>query len=229
MYRRAILKSFAPFGAAIVLALAIAPSASAQETGSAAMPEMPMMQGGMGPGGMMGMGGPGMMGQGSGGMGMMSGGMGMCPGMMGSGMGGMGMMGGGMGMGGGMMGMGPMAMLNLSDEQRAKLNKIQDGLRKQHWETMGKMMDEQAGLRDLHDADAPDAKKIGAVYERIQALQRQNMVASIEAQNKMRAVLTKEQQEQLKQMRRGGMPMGGPGMMMGPRGQMGPGMPMPNR
>jgi Spy/CpxP family protein refolding chaperone len=173
----------------------------------------------MGPGGMMG--GPGMMGMGPG-MGMMGmgGGMGMGPGMMGGGM--MGMMGGGMGMMGPGMGMGPFAMLNLTDEQRAKINKIQDDLQKKNWDTQGKIMEESTKLRDLYDVDTPDAKKISAVYERIFALKRQTIEASIDAHNKMRAVLTKEQQEQLKNWRRGGMGMGPGGY--GPRGMPGPGM-----
>ena len=76
-------------------------------------------------------------------------------------------------------------------------------------------------LRDLYDTDTPDAKKIGAVYDKIFGLKRQLIVSGIEANNKARAVLTKEQQEQIKQMRRGGMGMGG----YGPRGGgMGPGM-----
>jgi Spy/CpxP family protein refolding chaperone len=170
--------------------------------------------------------GPGMMG---GGMGMMGGGMGMGPGMMGGGMGpgmmsGMGMMGGGMGMGPGMMGggmgmmgMGPFGMLDLSDDQRAKLNKLQDEHRKKDWEIAGKIMDEQAKLRDLYDADTPDAKKIGTAYGAIARLQQQAVEANVELHNRMQAVLTKEQREQLKQWRRGM----GPGMGPGPRGMMG--------
>lgn len=199
-------------GAAAIVTLVLLPAtmAMAHSQGGMGMQHMPMMCGGM-----MGMG------QGMG----MGGGMGMGHGMMGMDHGGMMGMSQGM-MGGGMMGMGPMAMLNLSDEQRDKLNKINDALHKQHWETMGKIMEEGTKLRDLYDADTPDAKKIGAVYERIFALQRQKIEAGIEAQNKMRAVLTKEQQEQLKQMRRGGMPMYGPGGMMRHQGPMGPGMRM---
>jgi Spy/CpxP family protein refolding chaperone len=129
-----------------------------------------------------------------------------------------GMMAGGMGMTGPGMGMGPFAMLNLSDEQRAKINKIQDELQKKNWDTQGKILEESAKLRDLYDVDTPDPKKISAVYERIYALKRQTIEASIDAHNKMRAVLTKEQQDQLKTWRRGGMGMGPGGY--GPRGMM---------
>ncbi len=160
---------------------------------------------------------------GYGGMGMMGPGMMMGGGMMGGGMMGGGMMGGGMmGMGPGMMGggMGPMGMLNLTDDQRTKINKIFDDSRKKHRETYGKIEDESVKLRDLYDADTPDAKKIGAVYDKIFDLKREAIVGTIDAHNKARAVLTKEQQEQLRQWRRGGMGMGG----YGPRGGSGPGM-----
>jgi Spy/CpxP family protein refolding chaperone len=117
----------------------------------------------------------------------------------------------GMGM---MSGMSPFGMLDLSDEQRGKLNKIQDDSRKKHWEIMGKIMDESARLRDLYQEDKLDAKKIGAVYDRIFKLQRESIDAGIDAYNKAHAVLTREQREKLKQWHRGG---------WGPHGMMGPG------
>lgn len=188
---------------------------------------------GMGPG-MMGM-GPGMMGMGPGMMGMMEM---MGPGMMGGpgmmmgqgGMGGMGMMGpgmmGGMGMmgGPGMMGsgMGPLGMLDLSADQRSKIAQIQSDLRKRQWGTTGQVMDEQEKLQELLAAETPDPKKVGAAYAKIADLQRQMMEAGIEAHNRVQAVLTKEQREQLRQLGRGrGGPAGpgmGPGMGGGMRG-----------
>ena len=72
----------------------------------------------------------------------------MGPDMMGSyGQAGPGMMGGfgpGYGMGPGMMGgYGTGADLNLSAERRIKITKIQDDVRRKHWELMGKMQDDQ--------------------------------------------------------------------------------------
>jgi len=183
----------------------------------AAQQDSPMMgEGDMSPymqAGRMGYGGYGM-GPG-GGMGMMGGGM--MDMMMGGSGGGMGMMGGGM-----MGGMGPLGMLDLSDEQRGKIEKIQDDTRRKNWDTYGKIMDEQSKLRDLYSGETVDPKKVGAVYGGISKLQQQVIEANVEAHNRVQAVLTKEQKEQLKQWSRGG--MGGRGMMgPGGRGGYGPG------
>jgi len=160
------------------------------------------MMGGM-MGNMMGQGGMGMMGQG---------------GMMGNmmGQGGMGMMGQG-GMMGNMMGQGGMGMmgtLDLTDEQRTQIFKIADATRKQQWELMGKMMDEQSRLRDLQLAGKPDPKQVGAVYGKIFDVKRQMIENRVAAANKMHDVLSDEQKAELEQRTRGmmgngGMPMGG--------------------
>jgi Spy/CpxP family protein refolding chaperone len=173
--------------------------------------------------------GPGMMG-GYGGYGYHvgpRGGYGMGPGMMGGyggyGMG-PGMMGGygyhmgprgGCDWGPGMMGghgMWALSALNLTDDQRAKINKILDNERKQHWAVMGKMMDEQIKLRDLYAQSEPDPKKVGAAYGAIAKLQQQMIEAHVQAGNEIHKILTKEQREQMEQWRHGGWgPGGGPG------------------
>ncbi len=152
--------------------------------------------------------GPGMMGGYGDGYGMM-GGQGMGPGMMG-GYGGPGMMGG--------QGMGPYAMLNLSDDQRSKINKIHDAERKQHWAIMGKMMDVENKQRDLLAQSEPDPKKVGAAYAEMAKLRQQMLETHVQANNDMQKVLTKEQREQMQQWHRG--MRGGPGGV-GPRGMMG--------
>mgnify|MGYP001567232491 CR=1 FL=1 len=144
-------------------------------------------------------------------------GYGMGPGMMGGGNGHMGMMGGGYGMGSGMgmmgmMGGGALGMLDLSDEQRTKIEKIHDEERKQHLAIMGKMLDVQSKMRELYAADEPDPKKVGVVYGEMAKLQQQMLETHVQASNQMKALLTKEQREQLKQWHRGG---------WGPRGSMG--------
>ena len=199
--------SMIPKLAGAIFAAALAASAAAVSAH-----DLDDMMGGYGPGYGMG---PG--------MGMMYGGYGMGPGMMG-GYGGTGMtgMGPGMGMMGGacgpmgMMGMGPLGMLDLSGDQRTKINKLFDDERKKHWGIMGKMMEEQSKLRDLYAADEPDPKKVGAVYGEIAKLRQQMIESHIQTTNQAQALLTKEQREQFRQWHRGGWGHG-----WGPRGPAG--------
>jgi len=123
---------------------------------------------------------------------------------------------GGYDVGPGMMrghGMGPYAMLNLSDDQRSKINKIHDAERKQHWAIMGKMMDVENTQRDLLAQSEPDPKKVGAAYAELSKLRQQMLETHVQANNDMQKILTKEQREQLQQWNRG--------MRGGPRGMMG--------
>jgi Spy/CpxP family protein refolding chaperone len=140
------------------------------------------------------------------GVGMMGGGWGMGHGMggygMGPGMGGYGMgpgMMGGYGMGHGMMGggwgMGPQGLSDLTAEQRTQIAKIRDETRKKNWELMGKMMDEQARLRDLYDAPKRDSDAIANTHKKISELQRRMYEDAADAHKRMESVLTKEQQE----------------------------------
>ncbi len=117
-------------------------------------------------------------------------------------MGGMGMMGGKCPMG--MMGgMGPFSKLDLKDQQRSKIGKISDALRKKNLNLMGKMMDEMSKLRDLYAVDKRDPKKIGAIYGKFFELKRQMIEATIDARNRQEAVLTKEQREKMRRSRSG--------------------------
>lgn len=141
--------------------------------------------------------GPGMMGGGGYGAGMMGDGAG--PGMMrGYGM--------GMGMGMGMGGMGPGAMmpggwaggLDLTDEQRTKINQIQDQIRKSHWALMDSMMDQQAKLRDLYDAPKRDSAAIDSTYKTLDGIRQQMIGTSADARKRIEGVLTKKQLEKLR-------------------------------
>ncbi|MEW5888190.1 MAG: Spy/CpxP family protein refolding chaperone [Pseudomonadota bacterium] len=147
----------------------------------------------------------GMMGGMSGG-GMMQG----CPMMQGGMMGGQGMTGGPMMMDG-------LPGIDVSDEQRKRINAIHDSVRKQQWDLSGKLMDEQARLRDLYSAEKRDPAAIGAQYQRIFDLRRQQIEASIAAHNQVEEALTPEQRKALRESCRrghmGGGMMGGPGMM----------------
>lgn len=168
--------------------------------------------------------GPGMMGMGPRMMQNMGPMMGMCygmmqnmgPGMMGGMMNACPMM-GMMGMGAGMMGANPTTAptqgaaaqppeLDLSDAQQKRINSIRDDERKQHWEIMGKMMDQQARLRDLNLTPTPDPKKVGAVYADLGKLQQQMAEMHVKANNQVYAVLTEEQKNRYLKWRQGGKP-----------------------
>lgn len=133
-----------------------------------------------------------------------------------------------MGMGRGGMGSG-MSMLDIDDKQRKEMRVIQRELRRKIWALKGQMLDEQDKLADLYDADTRNAKAIGNVYGKIFNLKRQIIEATVEAGNKKRAVLSKEQRETLDNTK-GMMGMGGgmgSGMgMMGMGSGMGSGMGM---
>lgn len=97
--------------------------------------------------------------------------------------------------------------LDLSDEQRSKINKLSEDLRHNNWTTKGLIMDESAKLRDLYAADKRDPSAIGKEYQKIFDLQRQMIEATITAQNRIEELLTPDQRVQLKNMRHGGEPV----------------------
>lgn len=135
------------------------------------------------------------------------------PGMMG-GYGRGGMM-GGYGYGGGMMGGygpggmmgfgGPLYQLDLNDQQLGKISQIQDETRRKNWSVMGKLLDERAHMRDLFLAEKRDPAAIGKQAMKIADLRRQMLEASVDAHNRIEALLSKEQKEQLRSYRRGWM------------------------
>jgi len=105
---------------------------------------------------------------------------------------------------GGMMGHGMMvgralSSLNLSDSQRSQILKIQDDVRHQNWELMGKSQDEMAKLRDAYLAGSTaNRKTILDTYKRIDELRLQRIGNVLDAQEKIENVLTVEQRGQLK-------------------------------
>jgi Spy/CpxP family protein refolding chaperone len=134
-------------------------------------------------------------------------GYGMGPGMMGgygSGYGmGSGQMGGGYGpdygMGTGMMGgYGTGSDLNLTVEQRSKIAKIQNEVRRKHWDLMGKMQDEQAQMNDQYASEKRDDAALSASYRKMSELRHQMFDLSLSAQKQIDAVLTQEQREKQK-------------------------------
>jgi len=122
-------------------------------------------------------------------------GYGMGPGMMGGGYGpGYGM---GQGMGPGMMGggYGPgYAALDLTDEQRKKIDAIQEEVWSKQGELMGRMHAQSYRMHDFGKADDAAARK---AFDEMATAHKQMFETRLEARKRIDAVLTPEQRKQL--------------------------------
>jgi Spy/CpxP family protein refolding chaperone len=73
-----------------------------------------------------------------------------------------------------------------------------------HWNLAGEMMDLQAELRDLYAAPKQDSAAIDKTYKKQGELQQKMFEARVEAQKRIEATLTREQQEKLRKYSRRG-------------------------
>jgi Spy/CpxP family protein refolding chaperone len=89
------------------------------------------------------------------------------------------------------------SQLDLSDSQKQQVREIHRKHRRENWSRMGEMMEHQDKLEELYDTDTPDPKAIGKVYAAIFEIKRKKIESQIQTQNKMRTLLTKEQQQRL--------------------------------
>ncbi len=87
--------------------------------------------------------------------------------------------------------------VNLSDEQRTKIDKIENDARTKQWDLMGKMHEEQSRLFTASNANKPDETAISKGYKKIADLRQQMYDTSRAAQKQVDTVLTKEQRDQL--------------------------------
>jgi Spy/CpxP family protein refolding chaperone len=88
--------------------------------------------------------------------------------------------------------------LDLSDDQRKKLDVINDDLQTKTWDIMGKMRVEMSKMRELMVADPLDKAALDATYKRMNDLRQERFDAHLTAHEQMAAVLTKEQRQQLR-------------------------------
>ena len=111
----------------------------------------------------------------------------------------MGGRGSGYGMGPGMMeGYASRADLNLTAEQRSKIAKIRNDVRRKHWDLMGKMQDEQAQMNEQYNSDQRDDAPLSKSYRDMSELRQQMFDLSLSARRQIDAVLTQEQRDKLK-------------------------------
>jgi Spy/CpxP family protein refolding chaperone len=112
---------------------------------------------------------------------------------------------GGPGWGPGMMRGGPQAgcggqfaLSDLTDDQQAKIARIQEENRARNWETMGQLRGEQFKLRQMHMADRLDSDAYLDQQRKVDELRRSLLKSRIEARNQIDALLTKEQRQQFR-------------------------------
>jgi Spy/CpxP family protein refolding chaperone len=91
--------------------------------------------------------------------------------------------------------------LDLSQEQKAKINKLSDDLKHNNWATQGMINDETGKLRDLYEADKRDVAAIGKEYQKVFDLKRQMIETYLETQNRIEEILTLEQLAKMKESR----------------------------
>lgn len=122
-------------------------------------------------------------------------------------MGGMGYgMGHGMGYGRGMMGgmdvkmLGPRTAivwsLDLTSDQRGKIDKLIEKLQHDNWGAMGIIMDDAGVLRDLYHADRRDSVAIDKTYQRIFDFKRQMIKSALDTETEIENLLTPDQMKQ---------------------------------
>lgn len=118
---------------------------------------------------------------------------------------GMGMMDGyghGMGMMGGMgvKMLGPRTAivwsLDLTPDQRTRIDKLIAKLQHDNWAAMGTIMDDSGVLRDLYHADKRDSVAIDKTYQKIFDLKRQMIKAALDTETEIENLLTADQMKQ---------------------------------
>ena len=105
--------------------------------------------------------------------------------------------GGGYGPGGGAM----LESLNLTDEQRDRIQVIREENRQKNWAAMGQVRTEMFKLRRMVSADNADTNAVLEQQKKVDELRRQMLASRLEARKQVEAVLTPEQRKQFRQYR----------------------------
>jgi len=87
--------------------------------------------------------------------------------------------------------------LDLNDRQRKEIRAITRELRAKVWEIEDKIEDTSDELFTLYGGKHRDSKAIGKVYDKIFDLRRQKIELSIDAGNRVEAILTPEQRQNM--------------------------------
>lgn len=88
--------------------------------------------------------------------------------------------------------------LNLTDDQRGKIAKIQEENRSKNWSVMGQMQSEMFKQRQMYFADKMDANAVAEQQRKVDDFRRQMLKSHIETRNEIDALLTPEQRQQFR-------------------------------
>jgi len=96
-------------------------------------------------------------------------------------------------------GLGELGRLQLSESQHKQVLAIQDQLRRDDWVVMGKMYDEMAALRNaMWPSERSHRAAILASCKRMSELSQQMLENSLDAADKVDAILTSDQRAQMR-------------------------------
>jgi|GEM_PF-3593713 len=93
----------------------------------------------------------------------------------------------------------PFASLGLSAQQRSEVDRIMEQQRQTQWESLQQMQQVGQQLAELYQEELWDEVKVGQVYDRIFALQKQNILSSVAMRNSIMQLLSADQRQALKQ------------------------------
>jgi Spy/CpxP family protein refolding chaperone len=93
----------------------------------------------------------------------------------------------------------PFAGVEFTEQQNQKIRAMMERERKAHQQRVEKMQAVQEQLQQLYMAERWDAAAITKLYEQMHAEQRKTIAAMVEARNKVYALMSKDQREQMKQ------------------------------
>ncbi len=80
-----------------------------------------------------------------------------------------------------------LSALNLTDEQREKIAKIQEENRSKNWNTMGQVRGEMFKLRQMYFGDKLDSNAISEQQRKVDELRRQMLKSQVETRNQVAA------------------------------------------
>ncbi len=92
-----------------------------------------------------------------------------------------------------------LSALGLTGEQRDRITQVQRNLQRKRWETTGALREQRWKIEDAMRSLEVDDDAMRKAYEAMARLRRDMFEAEIDARQKLRAILTREQLERLAQ------------------------------